>query len=291
MKKFFFPILALLAGMTACSKDTDESEASNNEASSETTVPAYPTVSFSQIKLTESISESSEPTVTATQAYTYTDGRLTAYTFTQSYTVADETYDQTSSTTAAYDSLQAVITDDSGITSTYTLNERGYAVACVRTENGATRTYTYSYNTSNSDGKYYLENLTEYIDDIAYASIAIDYSDERALRITQKVDTYEQTYTATIPSTGATENTSDIPCLFLADLYPLTLHPAALYGKLLGEPVGYLITQITPDNNTESGETLTYTYSTNASGIVTSCQAITNSYGETYARTVRYDIE
>ena len=56
---------------------------------------------------------------------------------------------------------------------------------------GNTRTYTFSY-LINTEDKYYLENITEKLDDgKEYSFITIDYSNFRALRIQQKVDTFE----------------------------------------------------------------------------------------------------
>ena len=124
-----------------------------------------------------------------------------------------------------------------------------------------------------------------------YASIDIDYSNPQALRIVQKVDTYTQTYTATTPAGNSIINQSEVPCLFFADLYPLSLHSAALYGKLLGEPFSILIEQIIPDGNTISQEVRKYTYSLDKRNIITSCKEVTNSYGTNYIRTVNYVIE
>lgn len=86
-------------------------------------------------------------------------------------------------------------------------------------------------------------------------------------------------------------NQSEVPCLFFADLYPLSLHSAALYGKLLGEPFSILIEQIIPDGNTISQEVRKYTYSLDKRNIITSCKEVTNSYGTNYIRTVNYVIE
>ena len=55
---------------------------------------------------------------------------------------------------------------------------------------GNTRTYTFSY-LINTEDKYYLENITEKLDDgKEYSFITIDYSNFRALRIQQKVDNF-----------------------------------------------------------------------------------------------------
>lgn len=90
-------------------------------------------------------------------------------------------------------------------------------------------------------------------------------------------------------------NISEIPSLFITDMYPLSMHAVAIYGKILGEPANYLITQLIPDSNGESEETTTYTYTLDNRGIVTSCHAVVrhirNGYEQDYTRTVNYTIE
>ena len=116
------------------------------------------------------------------------------------------------------------------------------------------------------------------------------YESYRTQRITQKVDTHEQKYTATTSSGNEIANLSEIPCLFLAEMYPMSLHSAALYGKLLGEPLETLITQIIPDGNTGNNETTHYSYKTNNEGIITSCNETIKSGNTNYDRTINYVI-
>lgn len=280
MKKLIFASLVVLAAVTAC-KDDDEPANSGNR----------PAVSFTKIQLTEdSPFEAGVPTVTTTQTYLYNQGLLTGCTTVQSYSVQGEPTEMENATTVTYDERRAIVTDDAGNVSTYLLNDKGYATGCTRQEAGTTRTYTFSYFTA-PEGKCYLENITESMNGEVYASIDIDYSNYRALRITQKVDTYEQAYTASTPASDGITNRSEVPCLFFAGLYPLSLHPAALYGQLLGEPFNILIDRITPDGNTESKEVTNYTYSFDKRNVITSCKEVINSYGTNYIRTVNYVIE
>jgi len=186
-----------------------------------------------------------------------------------------------------YSEHQAVVTDNFGNVSVYTLDDKGYATSCTRQENGTVRTYTFSYFTA-PEGKYYLKNITESINDGVYASIDIDYGNYQALRILQKTDTYEQAYTATTPANDGINNQSGVPCLFLAELYPLSLHTAALYGKFLGEPFPILIDRIIPDGNKE---VTNYIFSFDKRNLMTSCKEVINSYGTDYTRTVSYVIE
>ena len=189
-----------------------------------------------------------------------------------------------------------MITDEAGTVSTYPLNDKGYATTCTSQDMaGNTRTYTFSY-LINTEDKYYLENITERLDNgKEYSSITIDYNNFRALRIQQKVDAFEHNSTATTPSGDEIANISEIPSLFITDMYPLSMHAVAIYGKILGEPANYLITQLIPDSNGESEETTTYTYTLDNRGIVTSCHAVVrhirNGYEQDYTRTVNYTIE
>ena len=277
--KIVFSLL-LICGLAACSDDKEEC----NEGK-------FPTTSFSKIELSEISRGPGDPPVTTTHTYAYKSGRIASYTTKQTLFVVEPIEMQTT-TKVSYCNRQAVIIDDFGNTSTYTLDDKGYAISCIRKEAGGnTRTYTFSYLT-NTEDKCYLENITERLDDgKVYASIDIDYSNYRALRITMHVDTYDQTYIATTPANDEIENISEIPCLFLAELYPLSMHSAALYGKLLGEPFKTLITQIIPDGNAESNETTTYTYKLDTQGIVTSCKETINNEGKDFERTVNYVIE
>lgn len=275
MKKLTLALLVAAIGITACENDTDGSD-------------NRPAVPFSKIQLSEnSPAEAGVPTVTTTQTYLYDRGLLTGSTTVQSYSVQGETMKIENYATVTYDGQQAVVTDNFGNVSTYLLNDRGYAVQCTRQEAGTTRTYTFSY--FDTEGKYYLEHLAESINGEPYASIDIDYSNLRALRIVQHTDTYEQAYTAA--SDNGTPNRSEVPALFLTSLYPLSLHTAALYGKLLGEPFEVLTDEIIPDGNTESREVTRYTYSFDRRNLITSCKEVTNSYGTSYTRTVNYTIE
>ena len=156
---------------------------------------------------------------------------------------------------------------------------------------GKVRSYTFSYLT-NTAGKYFLKNITETLNgDRIYSTINIDYNNYRALRITQQIDVYEQTYIASTPADNEIANTSEIPYLFLTDLYPLSFHSVAIYGKFLGDAYNTLITNLRPEDNSESNETTAYKYKFDGRGIVTSCDEVTKSYGDNYERTIKYTIE
>ena len=284
MKKNIFIALLFIGGLTACSDNNEGSDIPDN--------PGYPVTHFSKIELKEVKEEPGAPAVTVTQTYDYSAGRLINFTSTQSFVAGGELFKIENATNVVYGDHQAVVTDEINNISTYTLDDNGYAISCVRQEmDGKIRSYTFDY-LINTEGKYFLKNITETLDgNKSYSSINIDYSSYRTLRITQQVNKSEQTYIASTSTTNEIANTSEIPYLFLTDLYPLSFHSVAIYGKFLGDAYNTLITDLRPEDNSESNETTTYKYEFDGRGIVTSCNEVTKSYGHNYMRTVYYTIE
>ena len=284
MKKNIFIALLFIGGLTACSDNNEGSDIPDN--------PGYPVTHFSKIELKEVKEEPGAPAVTVTQTYDYSAGRLINFTSTQSFVAGGELFKIENATNVVYGDHQAVVTDEINNISTYTLDDNGYAISCVRQEmDGKIRSYTFDY-LINTEGKYFLKNITETLDgNKSYSSINIDYSSYRTLRITQQVNKSEQTYIAGTSTTNEIANTSEIPYLFLTDLYPLSFHSVAIYGKFLGDAYNTLITNLRPEDNSESNETTTYKYEFDGRGIVTSCNEMTKSYGDDYKRTIKYTIE
>lgn len=284
MKKNIFIALLFIGGLTACSDNNEGSDIPDN--------PGYPVTHFSKIELKEVKEEPGAPAVTVTQTYDYSAGRLINFTSTQSFVAGGELFKIENATNVVYGDHQAVVTDEINNISTYTLDDNGYAISCVRQEmDGKIRSYTFDY-LINTEGKYFLKNITETLDgNKSYSSINIDYSSYRTLRITQQVDKSEQTYIASTSTGNEIANTSEIPYLFLTDLYPLSFHSVAIYGKFLGDAYNTLITNLRPKDNSESNETTTYKYEFDGRGIVTSCNEVTKSYGDDYERTIKYIIE
>lgn len=284
MKKNIFIALLFIGGLTACSDNDEGSDIPDN--------PGYPVTHFSKIELKEVKEEPGAPAVTVTQTYDYSAGRLINFTSTQSFVAGGELFKIENATNVVYGDHQAVVTDEINNISTYTLDDNGYAISCVRQEmDGKIRSYTFDY-LINTEGKYFLKNITETLDgNKFYSSINIDYSSYRTLRITQQVDKSEQTYIASTSTGNEIANTSEIPYLFLTDLYPLSFHSVAIYGKFLGDAYNTLITNLRPEDNSESNETTTYKYKFDGRGIVTSCDEVTKSYGDNYERTIKYTIE
>ena len=281
MKKNIFIALLFIGGLTACSDNDEGSDIPDN--------PGYPVTHFSKIELKEVKEEPGAPAVTVTQTYDYSAGRLINFTSTQSFVAGGELFKIENATNVVYGDHQAVVTDEINNISTYTLDDNGYAISCVRQEmDGKIRSYTFDY-LNNTEGKYFLKNITETLDENQpYSSINIDYSSYRTLRITQQVDKSEQTYIASTSTGNEIANTSEIPYLFLTDLYPLSFHSVAIYGKFLGDAYNTLITDLRPEDNSGSNETTTYTYRFDKKDVDISCSELTKSYGTDYARTVDY---
>lgn len=281
MKKNIFIALLFIGGLTACSDNNEGSDIPDN--------PGYPVTHFSKIELKEVKEEPGAPAVTVTQTYDYSAGRLINFTSTQSFVAGGELFKIENATNVVYGDHQAVVTDEINNISTYTLDDNGYAISCVRQEmDGKIRSYTFNY-LINTEGKYFLKNITETLDgNKFYSSINIDYSSYRTLRITQQVDKSEQTYIASTSTGNEIANTSEIPYLFLTDLYPLSFHSVAIYGKFLGDAYNTLITDLRPEDNSGSNETTTYTYRFDKKDVDISCSELTKSYGTDYARTVDY---
>ena len=279
MKKNISIALLFIGGLTACSDNNEGSDIPDN--------PGYPVTHFSKIELKEVKEEPGAPAVTVTQTYDYSAGRLINFTSTQSFVAGGELFKIENATNVVYGDHQAVVTDEINNISTYTLDDNGYAISCVRQEmDGKIRSYTFDY-LINTEGKYFLKNITETLDgNKSYSSINIDYSSYRTLRITQQVDKSEQTYIASTSTGNEIANTSEIP--YLTDLYPLSFHSVAIYGKFLGDAYNTLITDLRPEDNSGSNETTTYTYRFDKKDVDISCSELTKSYGTDYARTVDY---
>ncbi len=290
MKKNIFAALLFIGALTACS-DSDEGSDIPDD-------PKYPVTNFSKIELKEVKKDPSVPDVTVTQTYNYNAGRLTDFTIMQSFVAGGEQFKIENTTNVVYEDHKAIVTDEINNVSTYTLDDNGYAISCVRQEtNGKIRSYTFDY-LINTEGKYFLKTITETLNgNQPYSTINIDYSNFRALRITEQVDSFEQTYTASTSVGNEIANKSEIPFLFLVELYPLSLHTAAVYGKFLGDAYNTLITQLVPDGNSESQETTTYAYDFTKEGIDISYKETTKYYDKdedkirTYIRTVDYTME
>lgn len=271
--KYLSVCLLTACFFTACKEDEDDGP-----------VPNVPTTSFSQIQLSQEKTEPGAATVTTTFTYLYKQGRLMTFNTLQSYKVV-EPEEIRLSTNVTYSDHRAVVADENGTTATYALNDKGYAVSCEHKEGSTVRNYTFDYIRQDEPEKYYLKEVTENINGEKYSSLLIDYSTEGMIRITQQSNTYKpQVYLLTLDEN--LPNKSEIPCLFLAELYPVSFHSAALYGKILGDTWESLVARLSIEG---SSEITKYDYDTNSAGIVTSCNETVSGYGK--IRTVNYNIK
>lgn len=250
----------------------------------------YPVTPCSEIALSETVQDDAQA-VTLGKTYLYAAGRLESYTMTQLIHAA-EPVELEARTLLHYDEGEAVAMDDYGNTWTYRLDGGGYALSCLCQEGGGTqRSYTFGYHTD-AEGRHLLESLTEVLDDgTEYASLHIDYTDMSALRITHRVDGYEQEFILSADASEPVANPWGLPDLFLSELYPLSLHQPAWYGKLLGDAYGQFYTALEPTDNAESGERTTYNYQLDNEAHPTACVQTTVSYGQTYTRRLDYRVE
>lgn len=145
--------LLLLCTVAACNNEPENSTGST-----------YPVTHFNTVSL-QTTTVDDGPAVPTTHTYSYQAGRLQAYDLLQ--TVGHSTPVEISShSQVSYTDNQAIVRDDYGNTSTYTLNSRGYATECLRQEAGSNsiRHYSFGYM-AGSDDKYYLTSVCETIDD------------------------------------------------------------------------------------------------------------------------------
>ena len=105
MKKIVFTLLVAFTVLTACEDNNDSANSSN------------PAMAFSKIQLSEdSPYEAGTPTVTTTQTYSYSQGKLTDFTTVQSYSVQGEPMKIENTASVTYNEHQAVVTDNYSIT-------------------------------------------------------------------------------------------------------------------------------------------------------------------------------
>jgi hypothetical protein len=190
---------------------------------------------------------------------------------------------------------EVVITTESVSTATYTLGDDGFASSCLYREGSSERNYSFTYITT-SEGSALLHTLTESIKGTETTSLTFSYSPTTdtaptgyQTELTVNTRGKEFTYllqTGEIVSTDAGE----VPCLFLADLYPLNFHRAALYGKLLGNQLPYYVATVKPKGSNDGEIKYTYTRD-NTTGRVTSCSEQSVSGNSSSYRTIKYEVE
>lgn len=283
MKQKYLFLLLLLLAMTGCKDESTETP--EEVGKPEVVIP----LGYTALEITEVLDNDAQ-TVTATQIYKYNETEQLVSCLQRQTTTGIGAILIERNTEVAYDGQTVLIADDEGNVLTYTLDTDGRATACTsETPAGEVRHYTFDY-VGLPSGKHLLTQLTETPDGATtpYAEISIDYTQPETPVVTRQVDGDAQSLTLSLPAEGGTANQAQLPCLFLEELYPLSLHKAALYAHLLGDATDVLIARCEPEDNEESGEFTTYTYETDEDGRVQSCHVVTTSYGYTYLRTLNY---
>ncbi len=265
---YFFLFLSLTP--TACNENEEESTEEN----------------IACLTITETTG-SGEERITTEQKFIYADGKLTRHITKQTYTdrLLEGEYTHSVSSRISYEPGRVIVTDESGIVSTYQLNEKGYATLCTRKEpGGKTRTYTFSYSTTGDEN---LTGIKESIDGNLSSEISISIPDNGTMNITEQVNTCQNTFTTGINENhpGISNEKSKLPYLFLSERYPLSFHTEAFYAHILGAPLSFLPGQLTIEN---SEEVTTYSYAADERGYITSCAVRISILGKSWYRDVQY---
>lgn len=270
-KQSFYIVLCLIAGIFLACSDDDNSE--------------NPLLAVSKITLSEAISNDGG-TVQKTEVYSFINNKLATHSTLQKF------YGQSleNGVDCTYSGNQAIFTDDSGNTATYTTGKDGYATQCIYQMGSQIREYHFAY----SDG--YLTQIDEKIDGKPYSTMQLQYSDGDLL----SVDANGQ---KTIFQAGADSNSYQLPCLQFNDIYPLSVHIDAIYARLLGKQNLHLITRTNPKDNKEEWTDYTYQFNkengkpirimtaTTSTGLVYDIEGNASKVTHTDRRTINISIE
>ena len=275
--------ILVLSTFSACSDETEsiieEPPTLDNGTESEEK-DSVPTFLYTTLSVKEE-KPSDAQTITLTQTFNYKENKLNSFQSIQSYT-AVEPFELKNETTISYQNNKAIITDGYN-TSIYLLNEFGYATQCIRNEGRSDeRKYIFKY-ALNEYNWHYLNQIEEYLTDGKLYSKVILEPNEEGIMITQEIESFKQNY---IANTLNDINISGIPHPFLVDLHPLSMHTAALYGRLIGEPSLNMITKVTPVG---SEENVGYSFEKNDEGWFTSCKITTIHQKYRYTRKINYN--
>ena len=242
MKKIALLLCAIV--MFGCSDDEEK-------AGTEVPDPEISKMLFSEFCKSDGIGVSD---VTKEEEFRYEDAWLTDYTYTQEVSIADLTEIISHSLTIQYENNRSSVTftDEIGTERKYTLNEEGYATQCEYASLDQKRQYTFSY----TDG--YLTQVNEKImpregssDAVVAHTLSLPYESSTGYGKLQT--NYEA---------GEDINYYRLPCMLVADTYPLSFHREALFAGMLGKPTQHLTTASYPEKNSDTyTERTEYTYS------------------------------
>lgn len=270
--------------LTGCGDNGDSFTVEEGTGKTES-LPVYQSLEVSEVLR----SDAQEVTFTQTYVYDEVTGCLSGC-VTRQTTQGVGAISIGHTTTVSYDEQAVIVVDEAGNIMNYTLNDDGQAVSCLyHSFSGDERHYVFSYLTDSS-GRRYLEHVSETLGSVSepYSEISIDYTCPETLVVNSLVDGTEQCFLLTFPSGESIANRAALPCLPLTELYPLSLHTVAFYGHLLGDAYELLQTSCIPTDNAESEEITRYTYDTDSDGFPKQCYVVTESYGESYRRTLDY---
>ncbi|WP_300699670.1 DUF4595 domain-containing protein [Bacteroides sp.] len=251
MKQQLFILLLLTASIFSACKD---------EKDTQPIISPFPNVS--QITLSETIS-SDGGNVSVKDVYLFTDNKLF------SHSTVQEFYGQelTQEINCSYANDKAIFTDNNENIATYTLGSNGYATQCTYQMANQTREYRFIYSND------YLTQIEEDIDGVPYTSITLQYSNGNLQTICNNA-------LKILCETGNDLNKYQLPCSYLSDVYPLSLHVNAIYARLLGKQSDHLVIRTAPENNDK--EWTDYIYQLDTNNKPTTINIATTSTGTVY---------
>ena len=207
--------------------------------------------------------------VTKEEEFRYEDAWLTGYTYTQEISIADLTEIISHSLTIQYGNNRSSVTftDEIGTERKYILNEEGYATQCEYASLDQKRQYTFSY----TDG--YLTQVNEKImpregssDAVVAHTLSLQYDKGDLISTISPSLPYESSTgygkLQTNYEAGEDINYYRLPCMLVADTYPLSCHREALFAGMLGKPTQHLTIASYPEKTSDTyTERTEYTYS------------------------------
>lgn len=231
MKKIALLLCAIV--MFGCSDDEEK-------VGTEVPDPEISKMLFSEFCKSDGIGVSD---VTKEEEFRYEDAWLTGYTYTQEVSIADLTEIISHSLTIQYGNNRSSVTftDEIGTERKYTLNEEGYATQCEYASLDQKRQYTFLY----TDG--YLTQVNEKImpregssDAVVAHTLSLQYDKGDLISTISPSLPYESSTgygkLQTNYEAGEDINYYRLPCMLVADTYPLSFHREALFAGMLGKP-------------------------------------------------------
>ena len=257
MKKIALLLCAIV--MFGCSDDEEK-------VGTEVPDPEISKMLFSEFCKSDGIGVSD---VTKEEEFRYEDAWLTGYTYTQEVSIADLTEIISHSLTIQYGNNRSSVTftDEIGTERKYTLNEEGYATQCEYASLDQKRQYTFLY----TDG--YLTQVNEKImpregssDAVVAHTLSLQYDKGDLISTISPSLPYESSTgygkLQTNYEAGEDINYYRLPCMLVADTYPLSFHREALFAGMLGKPTQHLTTASCPNEPSDTyTERTEYTYS------------------------------